>query len=191
MAKSDNLKGWNAFAKGPNDREFLTQYYISITNQRKFQTSLRKGNENRGPLVQHYESELFREWDQYLINTDRAPQAVSKAVGKWSLAGEVFEILDSYEDDDYDFQVIDHKKMVGAILYKGVFYEVKITKHKKDPSEGTPTVGTKLNPYIELLSDKLSEGNTITIVKNNQVSLTTDDFNYLSVKITRKKENLF
>lgn len=180
----------NSFSRSTEDLVFMSQYYNDVTSLRRFKQVLKKGLTNSGPNHQEFETELFKSWNDYLVDVGRATPSAQKIADKWGIAAEVFNVLQ--DDKDIEFRIIDPDKRIGAIRFDGVFYEVSVTRHKKplvDP--GQVVIAKKLHDYISRLADAMSEQYQIVMIKNNQVTIEDNEGTQTSVKIVRKKVNLF
>lgn len=181
--------GIELFKRAKEDRRFMTMYYNAIINSDHFKKVLNKGVRPTGkPRQQEFETEIMKTWNAYLIEVGRAtPEEVGLGI-KHTLIGRTFNILQ--EDSSIEFQIIDEDKNIGAVKNGKTFYEVKAVKHKK-PQVNDLEVGTKLNKFIENLSEKLSEEYNLIRIKNNAITIVTDEDKQVSVTIVRKKRNLF
>lgn len=186
------MDGYNKFSNATEDKVFLSSYYNSLISNKKFKNAIRDGIKNGNNKTQFFEDEINRAWHNYLIETGRATSTQEKALDKWSIASKVFEILEEVELDNFTFRIIDPKKYIGAIKVASQFYEVKVVRHTKSQTpDGNVVVAKELFPFIKELADKLSDVYSLMIIKNNQITIETEDKEQLSIKVTKKKQVLF
>jgi len=186
------MEGFNRFAKGPTDREFMTRYYLKIIESKKFKDALKKSIKPKGPKIQHYNTEVLQSWNALMIEMGRFNPQTNSMLDKWSIAGQVNSVLEEIQEDSYEYRLLDDSRYIGAIKSGSTFYQVSYTKHTKPPvNPGEVIVSKKLNSFIATLGEKISEVYEVVVLKNNKVTVVDTEENFYSVNITKKKEALF
>lgn len=184
----NNDNGREVFVRAKEDRKFMTMYFNDITSSKHFLSVLKNGiRPNGNSWQQEFEQEIFETWNNYLVEAGRAEPAEVAIADKTSFIRKVFGFLE--EDDSIDFRIIDHKKNIGAVKLGEVFYQVGVVKHKK-PAVNELEVGTKLNDFVQTLSEKLSEEYSLIRIKNNAITIDNNG-EQTSVTIVKKKVKLF
>lgn len=182
---------YGVFERAVEDRKFLSMYYDEISKTPKFLSAMKKGIRTRGSKHQEYEVEVFNVFDSFLIEEGYATPSKQKVAGKWGVISVAFDILSTFEEDGFEFRVLDKNKHKGAIKTDKGFFEVSVVTHKK-PVTDTVSIASNLLPYIEDLSEKIdSAGFNVILVKNNQVTVATEEGQQTSVKIVKKQKHLF
>lgn len=186
------MKGYNRFANGPTDREFLTRYYNKIVGTKKFKDALSKGIRPTGPKIQYYNNEVLQAWNELMFDMGKvSPQETAKN-NKWGVAGQINSILEDLESDSYSYKLLDMNTFGGAIKFKEDFYATSYTRHIKPPvNPGEVIVSKRLNSFIEALGEQISQKYEIVVLKNNKITVVDSEENFYSLNITKKKEPLF
>lgn len=182
------MNGYDKIINAKEDRKFMSMYYLNITSSKRFSQALKNGIKNNGkPRQQEFEDIIFSTWNQYLVDSGRALPSEKAISEKEGLKREVFAFL--LENNHIEFRVNSQNESKGALKFNDVFYEVSITKHKK-PVVDKVEVGTKLNPFIEELSEALMEKYSVIRAKNNAITIDADG-EQTTINFTRKKVKLF
>lgn len=186
------MEGYNKFSNATEDKIFLTEYYNNLVQTSNFKKALQEGLKKGGRHHQQFEGEISKSWATYMVETGRSTPTKEKVLSKWGMAADAFNILEKIKDDKYAFKIINADKHVGAIKYGDIYFEVSITQHKQPQNpNGDVIVANKLNSFIQELADGLSELYSLVVIKNNQITVETNEQKQLSVKITKKKQKLF
>lgn len=114
-----------------------------------------------------------------------------KKVSKESVSEDILKALEASKEVLL-IRVEDLKKGRFSIRCGDGDYEISTTMHRdKIAKSGTVDMAKTIKPHTEEISDHLLMNYSVLLVKSNQILLELEDESQLSVKITKKKKELF
>ena len=191
MLGTDNIK---KYSRAKEEMDLLNRQFFSFSKTHKFEQAKTRGVKGAAPEKQLFYNEMLALKDSFLI--ERGFRSVSDSKGaseKQSIMNLIVSALPQLDSVE-DFRVLSQSKMKCAIRTTSGDYELAFTAHKSpvvEVKQGIEVVG-KLNPHVEELSNLLTNGDHgVVRIKNNQITFAREDGSQLSLKITKKKKELF
>jgi len=185
------------FAKANEEIELLNRQFLAARRSSKFRQARSHGVKNADPKKQHFvrEAESIRE--SFLIEKGLITVGDGKAGAseKHSLMGLIVKSLPHMKTIN-EYRVLSETKMKSAIRTDDGDYELAFTVHKEpvveDIEEGRIEVVGKLRPHVQEIADLLTKEQTgVVRIKNNQITFVREDGKQFSLRITKKKKELF
>lgn len=187
-------KSIEKFTKATSDILLLNKQFRTYSRTGKFDKAIQKRSiDSPSPKTQLFYGEGRAIWDSVLRETDRLAPGEKRTVDKMSFMNDVISILPDLASVE-DFKIIDLKKKLSAIKTEEADFEVSNVAHREPVAEytGVPVTVGKIKPHVEELSDSLLQrGYEIVQIKNNLITIQTEDNSQFSVKLTKKKNRIF
>lgn len=185
------------YEKAKEEIHLLERQFHSLTKTHKYKSARERGVKEASPKKQLFYNEVLSLRQSFLIEHGYAvlSEKDKKSSSKESIARLIVSTLPQLESI-VDFRILDDSKSTkAAIRTESGDYELSFTIHKSpvvEVKDGIEVVG-KLNPHVKELADKLTSETEVDVVriKNNQITFAQESGNQLSLKITKKKKELF
>lgn len=185
------------FEKAIGDIKLLNSQFAAYSRTKKFEKSMqRKAITEAGDNSQYFYNEGRAVYDSFLRAEGRLVSGSAKIDGidKTVLMNDVLSIMPELASIQ-EFRVINHEKRIGAMRTEEADFEITSTAHREkvivNDGKGAKIVGT-LKSQVEELADRLIAADyNIVQIKNNMITVESDDGDQYSVKITRKKNRIF